>query len=61
MRGYIHDNAEDLGDIRSGLDRLYSWGFNVFVYDHRGYGTSDSKLNEVCGYYGKETRWWAIN
>ena len=47
---YIHGNAEDLGDIRSMLNRLRSWGFNVFAYDYRGYGTSDGKPNEGNAY-----------
>ncbi len=47
---YIHGNAEDLGDIRSSLDRLHSWGFNVFAYDNRGYGTSDGKPSEANAY-----------
>jgi len=47
---YIHGNAEDLGDIRPVLDRLHSWGFNVFAYDYRGYGTSDGKPSEWNAY-----------
>jgi abhydrolase domain-containing protein 17 len=47
---YIHGNAEDLGDIRPMLDRLYSWGFSVFAYDYRGYGTSDGIPNERNAY-----------
>jgi fermentation-respiration switch protein FrsA (DUF1100 family) len=47
---YIHGNAEDLGDIRPMLDRLHNWGFNVFAYDYRGYGTSDGKPNEGNAY-----------
>ncbi len=47
---YIHGNAEDLGDIRPMLNRLRSWGFNVFAYDYRGYGTSDGKPSESNAY-----------
>ena len=47
---YIHGNAEDLGDIRPTLDRLHSWGFNVFAYDYRGYGTSDGNPSENNAY-----------
>jgi len=47
---YIHGNAEDLGDIRPMLERLHNWGFNVFAYDYRGYGTSDGKPNEGNAY-----------
>ncbi len=47
---YIHGNAEDLGDIRPILDRLHGWGFNVFAYDYRGYGTSNGKPSEANAY-----------
>jgi abhydrolase domain-containing protein 17 len=51
---YIHGNATDLGDIRPELDRLYSWGFSVFAYDYRGYGTSDGKPSEQNAYQDAE-------
>jgi abhydrolase domain-containing protein 17 len=47
---YIHGNAEDLGDIRPILERLQSWGFSVFAYDYRGYGTSSGKPSEANAY-----------
>jgi len=47
---YIHGNAEDLGDIRPLLERLHNWGFSVFAYDYRGYGTSDGKPTEGNAY-----------
>ncbi len=47
---YIHGNAEDLGDIRPVLERLYGWGFGVFAYDYRGYGTSDGSPSEANAY-----------
>jgi abhydrolase domain-containing protein 17 len=52
---YIHGNAEDLGDIRYSLDRLHTWGFNVFAYDNRGYGTSDGKASEANAYQDADT------
>jgi len=47
---YIHGNAEDLGDIRPGLERLQHQGFNVFAYDYHGYGTSEGKPSEKNAY-----------
>ncbi len=47
---FIHGNAEDLGDVRPLLDRLYSWGFSVFAFDYRGYGTSDGSPSEHNAY-----------
>jgi abhydrolase domain-containing protein 17 len=52
---YIHGNAEDLGEIRPDLDRLSSYGFSVFSYDYRGYGTSDGKPSEQNAYEDADT------
>lgn len=52
---YIHGNAEDLGGIRPVLDRLHSWGFSVFAYDYRGYGTSDGIPTEHNAYQDAAT------
>jgi abhydrolase domain-containing protein 17 len=51
---YIHGNAEDLGDIRPRLDLLHSWGYSVFAYDYRGYGTSDGTPSEQNAYRDAE-------
>jgi abhydrolase domain-containing protein 17 len=47
---YIHGNATDLGHNRPILESLHSWGFSVFAYDYRGYGTSDGKPSERNAY-----------
>ncbi|MEM6436622.1 MAG: alpha/beta hydrolase [Cyanobacteria bacterium P01_D01_bin.115] len=47
---YIHGNAEDLGTVRPVLERLHSFGFSVFAYDYRGYGTSDGRPSERNAY-----------
>ncbi|MGF1524082.1 MAG: alpha/beta hydrolase [Leptolyngbyaceae cyanobacterium] len=52
---YIHGNAEDLGDIRPFLEQLLDWGFSVFAYDYRGYGTSDGKPSERNAYQDATT------
>ena len=51
---YIHGNAEDLGHIRPWLIRLQGWGFSVFAYDYRGYGTSDGRPSERNAYQDAE-------
>ncbi|MDX2097876.1 MAG: alpha/beta hydrolase [Leptolyngbyaceae cyanobacterium bins.59] len=51
---YIHGNAEDLGDIRPVLNRLREWGFSIFAYDYRGYGTSDGRPSEQNAYQDAE-------
>ncbi|WP_019503088.1 alpha/beta hydrolase [Pseudanabaena sp. PCC 6802] len=52
---FIHGNAEDLGDLRSELELLHSWGFSVFAYDYRGYGTSDGTPSEQNAYQDADT------
>lgn len=47
---YSHGNAEDLGDIRPLMEKFNRWGFNIFAYDYRGYGTSDGKPSERNAY-----------
>lgn len=52
---YIHGNAEDIGNVRPVLDRLHSWGFSVFAFDYRGYGTSDGNPSEHNAYQDADT------
>src|SRR5215813_12301269 len=47
---YSHGNAEDLGLIAPLLARLREWGFAVFAYDYRGYGTSRGTPSERGAY-----------
>jgi abhydrolase domain-containing protein 17 len=51
---YSHGNAEDLGVARPMLNRLQNWGFSVFAYDYRGYGTSDGNPSEANAYQDAE-------
>jgi len=47
---YSHGNAEDLGLIAPVLERIHHWGFSVFGYDYRGYGTSQGRPSERGAY-----------
>ncbi|WP_392533275.1 alpha/beta hydrolase [Nostoc sp. C117] len=47
---YSHGNSEDLGDIKQILEKLHLWGFSVFAYDYRGYGTSEGEATERNAY-----------
>lgn len=47
---YSHGNGEDLGDVRPFLTQIQSLGVNVFAYDYRGYGTSQSSSSEQTAY-----------
>ena len=43
---YSHGNSDDIDYYWSRASLLWSFGFNVFVYDYRGYGTSDGSPSE---------------
>jgi len=47
---YSHGNAEDLGLVAPLLARFREWGFAVFAYDYRGYGTSAGRPSERGAY-----------
>ncbi|MEH2377219.1 alpha/beta hydrolase [Nostoc sp.] len=47
---YSHGNSEDLGEIKQILEKLHAWGFSVFAYDYRGYGTSQGNPTEKGAY-----------
>jgi abhydrolase domain-containing protein 17 len=47
---FINGNASDLGNVRSLLDNFQQWGFSIFAFDYRGYGTSDGKPGERNAY-----------
>ncbi|MCC5644320.1 alpha/beta hydrolase [Nostoc sp. CHAB 5824] len=47
---YSHGNSEDLGEIKQILVKLHAWGFSVFAYDYRGYGTSEGEATESHAY-----------
>ena len=47
---YSHGNAEDLGLIAPSLARFREWGFTIFAYDYRGYGTSQGSPSERGAY-----------
>jgi fermentation-respiration switch protein FrsA (DUF1100 family) len=47
---YSHGNAEDLGLVAPLLASFREWGFAVFAYDYRGYGTSHGRASERGAY-----------
>ncbi len=38
---YSHGNAAQIGAYSRRVDLYWSWGWNVFTYDYRGYGRSE--------------------
>ncbi|MBI3723624.1 alpha/beta hydrolase [bacterium] len=47
---YSHGNANDMGDVDFFLEELVQSGFSAFVYDYRGYGTSEGQPSERTTY-----------
>ena len=47
---FSHGNAEDIGTATDFLKELENAGFSVFIYDYRGYGTSEGKPSEENSY-----------
>jgi fermentation-respiration switch protein FrsA (DUF1100 family) len=47
---YSHGNAEDIGQLLPVLEEIKGWGFSVFAYDYRGYGTSSGTSSEANAY-----------
>ena len=47
---YSHGNGEDIGLVRFLLEDYRRFGFAVFAYDYRGYGTSKGKPSEAAVY-----------
>jgi fermentation-respiration switch protein FrsA (DUF1100 family) len=52
---FAHGNAEDLGYIKSRLEKIRDLGFSVFAYDYRGYGTSEGTPTEKAAYQDIQT------
>ena len=38
---YAHGNAANIGHYTDRVDLYWSWGWNVFAYDYRGFGRSE--------------------
>ncbi len=43
---YCHGNAGNISNRLSRLNHFYKMGFNVFIFDYRGYGNSTGKPSE---------------
>jgi alpha-beta hydrolase superfamily lysophospholipase len=52
---FSHGNAEDIGTAEYFLEQLKDAGFSVFIYDYRGYGTSEGSPSEQNSYQDIET------
>lgn len=58
---YLHGNAGNLGHNSGHACRLAGYGFNVFIFDYRGYGKSEGEWpNEESVYEDAEVAWQAL-
>lgn len=52
-----HGNGGDIGDRVDQVRRFHDMGFNVLIFDYRGYGTSTGKPTEKGTYYDAMAVW----
>jgi len=58
---YLHGNAGNLGHNSGHACRLAGYGFNVFIFDYRGYGKSEGEWpREKTVYEDAEVAWQAL-
>ncbi len=48
---FFHGNTGNIGDVDWVGQRLYERGFNVLLFDYRGYGASDGDAENETGLY----------
>ncbi|UCE60877.1 MAG: alpha/beta hydrolase [Phycisphaerales bacterium] len=54
---FCHGNAGNISDRLFDVKEFHSLGFNVLIFDYRGYGRSSGSPNEVGTYVDAETAW----
>ena len=54
---WCHGNAGNISHRLDNIARLQSVGFNVFIFDYRGYGKSEGTLSEQGFYRDGEAAW----
>ena len=56
-----HGNGGDVGDRVDQVKRFHEMGFNVLIFDYRGYGTSTGKPSEQGTYSDALAAWNYLN
>jgi len=54
---FCHGNAGDMGDRVGSIRTFHDLGFNVMIFDYRGYGTSSGKPTEKGTYLDAAAAW----
>lgn len=54
---FCHGNAGNIGDRMGTLAKCHEFGFNVFIFDYRGFGRSEGRLSEKGTYRDAEAAW----
>jgi uncharacterized protein len=54
---YCHGNAGNITDRRPALEGLLALGFDVLIFDYRGFGESSGSPNEAGTYLDVEAAW----
>ena len=54
---FCHGNAGNIADRVESLKSFHYLGYNVLIFDYRGYGRSEGKPNEIGTYRDAEAAW----
>lgn len=54
---FCHGNAGNMADRMVDITTLHHMGFNVLMFDYRGYGSSEGSPTETGTYLDAETAW----
>jgi alpha-beta hydrolase superfamily lysophospholipase len=54
---FYHGNAGNISHRLDSIDIFYRLGFNVFIFDYRGYGRSEGDPSEEGTYLDSEAAW----
>jgi len=54
---FCHGNAGDIGDRVGSIRTFHDLGFNVMIFDYRGYGTSTGRPTEKGTYLDARAAW----
>ncbi len=54
---FCHGNAGNIADRLESIRQFHNMGLNVFIFDYRGYGTSEGRPDEAGTYRDAEAAW----
>ncbi len=58
---FCHGNAGNISNRLASIKVFYDLGLSVFIYDYRGYGKSEGRINEAGSYLDVQAAWDFLN